>query len=140
MGASRRPVFPAPFPKERVKDMSKTRAEHAAGRWTHVLFENRAKPVSSQSTCGRDTPSAERSGLPKMVTLGSEPPGQDAHLVFACFQCDLLGKHHVADWQITDRCETQPLAEATSFVDLTHIDRGASIDPVLVSGVASDDI
>jgi hypothetical protein len=55
---------------------------------------------------GRYAPSAERSGLPEMETVRSEPPGHGAHLAFVCFQCDFLGQHNVADWQTTNRHET----------------------------------
>ena len=74
------------------------------------------------------------------MTLGGEPPSQGSHLVFACFQGDLLSQHHIADWQINNRRETQALPETTSFVELAYINRGASIDPVLISGVPSDNI
>jgi hypothetical protein len=54
----------------------------------------------------RSAPSAAKLGLPKMVIFGNEPSGKGAHLVFACFECDLLGEHHVANWQIANRRET----------------------------------
>jgi len=75
-----------------------------------------------------------------METVRSEPPGHGAHLAFACFQRDLLGEHNISDRQGADRHETQPLLQATSFVDLAHVHRGPGVDPVPPSAVASDDL
>jgi hypothetical protein len=78
--------------------------------------------------------------LPEMEAVRSEPPGHSARLALACFQRDLLGEHHVSDRQSADRHETQPLQRATSFVHFAHVDRGAGVDPVPLSAVASDDL
>lgn len=74
-----------------------------------------------------------------METVRSEPPSHSAHLAFACLQRDLLGAHHISDRQSADRPETQPLLQATPFVDLAHVHRGPGVDPVPLSAVASDD-
>ena len=75
-----------------------------------------------------------------METVRREPPGHGAHLAFACFQRDLLGEHYISDRQSADRHETQPLLQTTFFVDLAHVHRGAGVDPVPPSAVASDDL
>src|SRR5258708_8035622 len=88
----------------------------------------------------RSAPSAERSGLPEMETIRSEPPGHGAHLAFACFQRDLLREHNVSDRQSADRHETPPLLHATPFVDLAHVHRCPNMDPLPLSAVASDNL
>jgi hypothetical protein len=94
----------------------------------------------SAAAMTRSAPSAERSGLPEMETIRSEPPGHGAHYAFACFQRDLLREHNVSDRQSADRHETQPLLQATTFVDLAHVHRGPDVDPVPLSAVASDNL
>src|SRR5258705_217216 len=94
----------------------------------------------SSSDEGQSAQSAERSGLPEMETIRSEPPGHGAHLAFACFQRDLLREHNVSDRQSADRHETQSLLQATPLVDLAHVHRGPDVDPVPLSAVASDNL
>jgi hypothetical protein len=114
-------------------------AKEAAAKKTTSKAQRKSAQSGSAAPTTRSAPSAERSGLSEMETVRSEPSGHGAHLALACFQRDLLGEHDVSDRQSADRHETQPLLQATSFVDLAHVHRGPGVDPVPLSAVASDD-
>src|SRR5258708_33633337 len=49
----------------------------------------------SSSDEGQSAPSAERSGLPEMETIRTDPPGHATHPAFPCFQRDLLRAHNL---------------------------------------------
>jgi hypothetical protein len=63
-----------------------------------------------------------------------------AHLALTRFQRDLLSEHDVADRQGADGYETEPRLWTTFFVDLTYVHRGACVNSITPSAIASNDL
>src|SRR5215813_6355495 len=53
---------------------------------------------------------------------------------------NLLGTHDVSDRQFAHRAETQPERRTAPFVELTDVRGGAGVDPILLTGLAADDL
>jgi hypothetical protein len=105
-------VLPSPVPSLRLMSKRIGSASDSRAASRHKRDSAQQRPPAR---------SAERSGLPEMETVRSEPPGYGAHLAFVCFQRDLLGEHNVSDRQSADRHEAQPLLQTAFLVDLAHV-------------------
>ena len=79
----------------------------------------------------------ETSGLPEIIAVGCKPVGNRTYLPFTALQCDLLSKHHVTQWERADWHKAQPYLSAAFFIDLAHVHRFSSMDPIAFPAIAT---